>query len=66
MIYTISSDGEDGPKLLTAKLASDAKVLAEGLVEDGRSCVEVTTPAGETMPIRMFAAMIRSAGSGST
>lgn len=63
-MYTISSEGPGGAISLEAKLPGDTLVIAQGLAEDGRTNVTVTTPEGDVMSLRMFAALVRSIGFG--
>jgi hypothetical protein len=62
MNYVISSD-ESGFVLRHARVATDALIIAEDLAAEGRSDVKVTTPDGETLPLRQFAIVVREARS---
>lgn len=56
--YVIMFDGAHA-EALTAKVASDALVMAEDLVARGHDGVRITTPLGDTYPVKQFAALLR-------
>jgi hypothetical protein len=59
--YVISSDQTEGQNL-TARVAGDALILAEDLAAQGWTNVRITTPEGETLALRQFAALLRLEG----
>ena len=60
MPYQIRFAGA-GPALVQVQVARDALLLAEDLAEQGKEDVEITNPEGETLPLRQFAILLRSA-----
>lgn len=59
MNYVIFSD--DPTFILRhARLPADALIIAEDLAKEGRPDVRITTPEGETLPLRQFAILVRS------
>jgi hypothetical protein len=53
-MFVISFD--DGAEArMAARLASDALIMAEDLAGQGSRQVRITTPGGETYPLKVFA-----------
>ncbi len=64
MNYVIFSD-DPAFILRHARVAGDALIIAQDLAGGGRPDVRISTPEGETLPLRQFAIRVREeAGAG--